>query len=169
MDEKLLNLRVEKELPLSAAQTKLHIAELLRIGPGERYKNKDTKGDFVVYPEDDANKGKIFFFNKPMDAMKLLGKTLNERILSVKDFDTFGRKLLIQRMDKDDTSFKEEDVNFGRMLYEAMYVANGIFPICVVGHQDQGDMYLHWHMIYVNKTDKDFGQVLLNGNEIKNN
>jgi len=41
-------------------------------------------------------------------------------------------------------------------------VADKISPICVVGHQDQEDYYLHWHLVYANDSDKDFVQVLAN-------
>ena len=43
-------------------------------------------------------------------------------------------------------------------------VVDKISPICVVGHQDQEDYYLHWHLVYANDSDKDFGQILANGN-----
>ena len=157
------DLRVEKEVLLPAAQLKGHIAELLRVGIGERYKNNKSKGDFAIFSEDEPNKGKIYFLNKDPNDLKMLARTLNDNIQDAEHFNSYGRKLLIERMNKDDVLFNEEDVQFGRMLFESMVVAKGIIPLCVVGHQDQGDMYLHWHLVYANSTGEDFGQVLLNG------
>ena len=157
------DLRVEKEVLLPAAQLKGHIAELLRVGIGERYKNNKSKGDFAIFPEDEPNKGKIYFLNKDPNDLKMLARTLNDKIQNYEDFNLYGRKLLIQNINKDSELFSNDDVMFGRMLFEAMVVAEGIIPLCVVGHQDQDDMYLHWHLIYMNKTQEDFGQLLLHG------
>ena len=67
---------------------------------------------------------------------------------------------------EDSTRFSEDNINFARMLYEAMFVSEGITPICVVGHQDQEDYYLHWHMVYLNDTGEDFGHRLEAGREL---
>lgn len=162
-EHKTMNLRVEEELRFNdAAHIKNHLNYLFRCDNAQRWTNVITKGNFAIYSEYENDKGKISFFNKTLNELSAQAQLIKEKIGQIKDFLKYGRMLRVELIDKRDR-FNEADVEFGRMLYEAMAVAAEITPICVVGHQDQTDNYLHWHMVYVNKTGEDFGVSLSSG------
>ena len=158
-----MNIRVEEELRFNdAAHIKNHLNYLFRCDKAQRWTNHITKGNFAIYSESDISKGKIAFFNKTLNELSAQAQFIEKKIKDEKNFLKNARMLRIELID-DSMRFKESDIEFGRMLYEAMVVSEGIIPICVVGHQDQEQNYLHWHMLYINNTEKDFGQSLLNG------
>jgi len=159
-----MNIRVEEELRFKdAAHIRNHLYYLFRCDKAQRWTNHSSKGNFAIYFESDINKGKIIFFDKTLNELSGIAELLRERIDKESDFLKRGRMLRIELMDET-RRFNEANVEFGKQLYEAMVVADKISPICVVGHQDQEDYYLHWHLVYANDSDKDFGQVLVNGN-----
>lgn len=159
-----MNIRVEEELRFKdAAHVRNHLNYLFRCDKAQRWTNHSSKGNFAIYFESNINKGKIIFFDKTLNELSGYAKFLRERINKEKDFLKRGRMLRIELMDEA-KRFNEANVEFGKQLYEAMVVADKISPICVVGHQDQEDYYLHWHLVYANDSDQDFGQVLANGN-----
>ena len=161
-----MNIRVEPELRFNnAAHVRNHLKYLFRCDKAQKWTNHITSGNFAIYAESESNKGKIIFFNKTLNELSAQAQIINEKIKVKENFLEKGRMLRIELIDEA-TRFKEDDIKFGRMLYEAMVVSKNIEPICVVGHQDQEDYYLHWHLVYTNANEEeDFGEILMRGSK----
>lgn len=158
-----MKIRAEKELQFKdAAHIINHLNYLCRCDKAQRWTNGITKGNFVIYSENEENKGKILYFNKTPNELAAQAKKIKEKIDAIQDFPIKGRMLRIELL-TNDKRFTQKDVDFGRKLFEAMVVAEEITPVCVVGHQDQEDCFLHWHMVYANNTNIDFGAILMHG------
>lgn len=157
-----MNIRVEKELRFKdAAHITNHFNYLFRCDKAQRWTNAITKGNFAIYAESE-DKGKIAFFNKTLNELSEQAQAIKEKMKNENDYLQRARMLRVELIDKANR-FNEDNIKFGRMLYEAMVVSEGITPICVVGHQDQEDNYLHWHMVYLNDSGEDYGQLLVAG------
>lgn len=159
-ESKTLNIRVENEMKFTdQMHIENHLKYLFRVDPKQEWTNDESKGNFAVYFDEKIGKCRMVFFNKTLEELNKLSEIIKLKINAEVDFNKNGRMLRIERLDKD-VRFTKGDLEFGRKLYEAIAVADKIKPICVVGHQDQHEMYLHWHLVYVNHSGKSFVEIL---------